>query len=107
MSSYGTEYEHADEDGDNLYINRCQNGNYPLMFWFAGGRHGVEMYRDDVERLQQYLAGIADTVPERPEPAPEPTMTVESAGVIRNGQHIWFATRLVCQNTMNIGGKRI
>jgi hypothetical protein len=63
MSTYGTEFEHNDNDG--LYVNRCCNEHYPLMVFMAGGRYGVEFYRDDVERLISYLSGIVGTVPER------------------------------------------
>lgn len=66
MSTYGTEFTHADSDGDELWVNRCQNRTHPLMLYLDSGRVGVEMWRDDVRRLAEYLTGIVDTVPEAP-----------------------------------------
>jgi hypothetical protein len=100
MSSYGTEFELTDADDDEMYINRCCNENYPLMIFMGGGRYGVEMFREDVERLTTYLASIVDTVPVRPPPAPPSRFFTETVGSAHNG------TRMVCFNTLNIGGKR-
>lgn len=97
MSTYGTEFELSDADDDELYINRCCNQRYPLMIFMGGGRYGVELFREDVERLASYLATIVGTVPARPAPTPtptpEPTDRIESAGSTRNGQVIWAITQ--------------
>lgn len=92
MSTYGTEFEHTDDDGDELYINRCCNEMYPMMLYM--GRKGIEMYRDDVARLHAYLGDVLATIPERPTP-PAPSIVFETAGIVRSG-------RVVCFNTLNI-----
>lgn len=99
MSSYGTEFELTDADGDELYINRSTNGIWPLMVHMR--REGVELYREDVERLHAYLGSIVDEVPARPTPPPVDAR-IESIGAIRDGIHVWSLTRLVCHNTLNI-----
>lgn len=100
MSSYGTEFELSDADDDELYINRCCNEQRPLMMFMGGGRYGVELFREDVERLAAYLASIVGTVPARPQPEPAATVTYESAGSIRNGYPWWTSHRVVCRNTI-------
>lgn len=90
MSTYATEFEHTDDAGDELFVNRCVYIDKPAMLHV--GDAGVELWRDDVARFAEYLAGIVDTVPERPSTEPAPPVRFESAGAIVGG-------RLVCVNT--------
>lgn len=92
MSTYSTEFEHKDSDGDEMWVNRCCNRTHPLMLLVDGGHGGIELFREDVEALAAYLTSVADTVPSRPVPTPTPAVTYESAGVIRNGQLVWHIT---------------
>jgi hypothetical protein len=107
VSTYGTEWEHTDDDGDELWVDRCCNRTYPLMLLTGGGREGVALYREEVEALAAYLASVADTVPARPALTPTPAVAYESAGAIRNGQIVWRSMaptpiRVVCKNTLHI-----
>jgi hypothetical protein len=80
MSTYATEFELSDDDDDALYINRCVNENHPLMVLTGGFRYGVELYRDDVERLVAYLASVVDKVPARPPVSAETIAAFEAIG---------------------------
>jgi hypothetical protein len=80
MSTYVTEFEHSDRDDDEMFVSRCIHGDLPLMLFTAGGRHAVELYREDVERLTDYLAGIVGTVPARPPVSAETIAAFEAIG---------------------------
>lgn len=96
MSSYATEFEHTDDDGDFLHVNRCQLDHRPTMVYI--GHAGVEMWREDVARLAEYLTSIVDTVPERTPTLDATAVTFESAGAIVDGVLIPYIPH--CTNTI-------
>lgn len=71
MSCYSWNCIIVDDDGDTLAIRTDAREERPAFI--SVNRNAVELFREDVEQLRNYLSSIIDTVPTRPTPVLGPS----------------------------------